>query len=190
MFIQLSCIKYDGNIPIEYRRQLTHFDNNEIIYFKNDYSDLDTILTVGLDSSIIKNSGLSSSPMKGIGFKIEHLPYNRWNDGFIKSKKTGQYDSILNTNLITLSKEQKDNNSKNDHYYFWVSYRDFIGQLNYPKLKENGIDTVKRNKSRFRVGLLEDSVVELYWHYEKGLIGYRKNNGSIYERISCTKCPR
>lgn len=176
--ILFGCIEFDSEIPLKYRRQIDHFKLNDTIYFGDNHNDIDTIVIAGIDSSEIEKNGPSNIPIKSISLNIKHLPLNNWNFGKVPKKNFKGYDSIVNQSLITINKEIYKNH---DEFYLMISYRDFYGSLNFEKLEITGTDTLKTERGSFRDTLNSDSVIEVYWSNEKGMIGYKKNNGQIFK---------
>lgn len=62
-----------------------------------------------------------------------------------------------------------------------IEYRDFSGVLNFEELEKTGIDTVKTARGSLRDTLNLDSVIEVYWSKDKGMIGYKKKDGQVYK---------
>lgn len=174
-FTLFSCVKFDEEIPIEYRNQLNHYSLNDTIYYKSNLKDLDTIIVNNIDSSEVKINSPSNIPNKSISINIKHLPLNNWSFGKVK-----QNDSIKNQSLITVFKEM---NYNHNDYYCNISYRDFSGLLNFKKLKEIGIDTIKTERGFLKDSLKLGSVIEVYWSIDSGMIGYKKNDGQIYKIV-------
>jgi len=177
LLITFSCVKFDGEIPINYRQQFNHYTLNDTIFFISDYNDLDTIVIKSMDSISEIHNGITTLPYKKIVLRAEYLPKNKWFDGIILSEKTKKYDSIKNHSFIWLF---KDIQSKKSLYEIGISYRNFEGNIDLEKLESKGIDTIK-NSSYLRDSLNLDFVIEVYWSKEKGMIGYKKKDGQVYE---------
>ena len=171
-----GCIKFDGEIPIKYRKQINHYRVNDTLYYKSNFNDLDTIIIKSLDSISI-GQGPDNLPFKRINLRIEHLPNNRWFDGIILSNSTKKYDSIKNQKFVGLYKEIMQNKSLLE---IGITFRDFSGSLNFEKLEKKGIDTIKTMRGSLNDTLIPDSVMEVYWSKEKGMIGYKKKDGQVY----------
>lgn len=180
--IILSCIKYDEYINPQYRQLLNHYNVGDTIIFKSNLKKYDTILISNLDSVGVRH-GLSTLPFKSIRLRIKHMPNNIWHDGFVLKKSSNRYDSIVDLTFIHLYKEQYKNNRDSDHYDIHIRYRDFSGTLNLKKLNENLKDTIMTQRGRGRDILKEESVIEVYWSFDKGMIGYKKNNGEVYHLV-------
>lgn len=172
-----GCITFDGEIPLEYRKQLNHYKLNDTIYYRSNLNDLDTITIRSFDSISIKQ-GPDNLPFKKINLRIEYLPKNKWFDGIVLSRITKKYDSIENQSFIWLEKEMR---SKESLFKMGIEYRDFSGVLNFEELEKTGIDTVKTARGSLRDTLNLDSVIEVYWSKDKGMIGYKKKDGQVYK---------
>lgn len=181
LFLFQSCIKYDGNIKKEYRNQINHYQSGQIIVYTDGLSKRDSVRVIGVDSSATSH-GPSNLPFKNVFLMIEHIPNNYWNDGIVLRKSTKKFDSVAKQKLLSIIKTQKSNNENDDEYAFPVEYRDFFGTLNFKSLNKKKVDTIRcilKNKR-----LSDSSVIEVYWHIDKGMIGYKKNNGSNYNLIT------
>ncbi len=174
-----SC-KIDETIEKKYRQPFSHYSIGDTIFFKNNTNSFDTIRITSIDS-FSNNGSLSSPPLKFINLKIEHLPINKWYDGLTSDKSNTKLDTI-HTNFIHLYKDQHLS-KKDDKYGISVNYRNFNGKLDIEEILKNKFDTIKP-RTRYAKRLLnEESVIEIYWSYDKGMIGYKKNNGEVYHLV-------
>lgn len=176
-----SCIKYDDEIDERYRKQINHYKKGELLVYANNLKEYDSIKIVNLDSSST-SQGPSNLPFKSIYLEIEHIPNNYWNNGIVLRKSTKKYDSVANQRFFSIIKRQNSNNKIDDDYSFPVEYRDFLGSLNMQTLNDKKIDTIHSILSENKK-LNDSSVIEVYWQIDKGMIGYKKNNGSTYKLV-------
>lgn len=178
-----SC-KIDETIEKKYRQPFSHYSIGDTIFFKNNTNSFDTIRITSIDS-FSNNGGHSSPPFKMINLKIEHLPINKWYN-YLTSDETNTKLDTIHTDLIHLFKDQSWN-KKNDKYHLHISYQDFSGILSDDFFQNKKmIDTIltERGRASFsRIKLKEESIVEVYWSYNKGMIGYKKLNGNVYELV-------
>lgn len=174
-----SC-KIDETIEEKYRQPFSHYSIGDTIFFKNNTKGLDTIRITSIDS-LSNNGGLSYPAFKIIDLKIEHLPMNKWFSMRMYNESKGRLDTIQ-TDLIHLYKDQSWD-KKSDKYRVYIGYRDFSGELDVDNLKERKIDTIKTLTRYSRHKLTDSSVVEVYWSYSEGLIGYKKFNGEVYHLV-------
>lgn len=179
VLIIYGCVEFDGNIPLKYRKQLNHYELNDTIYYRSNLDDLDTITIRSFDSISIRH-GLNNLPFKKINLRIEYLPDNKWFEGIVLSEITKKYDSIKNQSFIWLEKEMSNSKTLIE---MGIEYRDFRGRLNFEKLESTGIDTIKTQRGSLRDTLTSDSVIEIYWSKDYGMVGYKKNDGQIYSLV-------
>tara|TARA_B100000949_G_C14126301_1_gene384710 strand:- start:46 stop:603 length:558 start_codon:yes stop_codon:yes gene_type:complete len=165
-----SCKKYDLEIKPEYRVALNYISKKKIIYFENQFKDLDTIKIIGLDSirevPIIGNT----HPHKTINLRIEHLPKNNWKEIQLYGDPTKpKPQAILSID-----------NSFEKCCNITIQYRDFIGTI----YKKENLDLTKNDTIYSDItdmNLTENSVTTVYWNMKKGVVGYEKKNGEIYK---------
>ncbi|MEZ4802802.1 MAG: hypothetical protein R2797_08505 [Gelidibacter sp.] len=184
-FTTLSCIKYDGKIPNEYRKPFSHYKTNQIIYFRSNLNDYDTLKIEKIDSFISKSNGLYHLPSKKIFLSVSYClkNYNKENIFLYKrlqSKTTRKFDSIANLEFITLNKEQS---SEEDNYSVHIRYRNFSGYLNIEKTTDtiNNVLSGKTYSGENVATFKSDWVTRIYWSQNKGMIGYEKEDGQIYQ---------
>lgn len=175
-----SCVKYNGDIPKEYKKLIGAYKLNDTFYFKSNLNDLDTIKVVKLDSLQMKNQGPSSLPHKQINLEILHLPFNKWNSGIDETNP----NKIINECLVTIFKQQTNRHPEDDDFGIYINYRDFFGELDMEKLRFKKKDTIKADTTEYLPKkLIEDTVIEIYWSLDKGMIGYKKKDGQVYNLV-------
>ena len=175
-FLFVNCIEYSDQIDPNYRNLFSNYKVDNFIVFINTMNDRDSIRIVNIDSSKTSH-GPSNLPFKEISIEIEHYPINHWNNGIVRNNSSKTYQSLL-----SIIKEQRSNNKEEDVYLLSIALQDFIGALDYDNLYNRKVDTVLRFNNEQRK-LTDSSVIEVYWHIDKGLIGYKKQNGTIYNLI-------
>ena len=168
----ISCIENREEIAPEYRALLNNYTLNEVIVFQNSQQDKDSIRVVNIDS-IYSSQGPSNLPFKEITVEIEHLPVNSWDNGIVRdNKRTFQ-------GLISVFREQTSRRPEDDKYIVSINYQDFIGTLNTTKLSNTINDTIVIMGDEKNI-ISDDSVVKLFWHKQKGLCGYKLQNGELF----------
>ena len=181
-FMFVSCVKFNDDIPKDYKKLLTTYKINDTIYFKSNLSDYDTIRISSIDSFSVEQ-GPDNFPFKQINVRTEYLPKNKWNFGLELRKSSNKYDSIVNDNFIELTKAQVSNSQNGIAYEVYIKYRDFCGILQGGNLKISKIDTIVA-ESNAGLDLLEKyPISQIYWTLEKGMVGYKKKDGQVYKLV-------
>lgn len=174
-----SCIKNNNKFSSDYENQFNNYLLNDTLFFQDSNKNLESFFISEIDSSssntISINTGLFFSKI----IRVNHLPKNLWYDYKEYSKINKKYDSIVDQVFISISKDQHSNNIKDDVYNFWVSYRDFSSSLDLKEIKNKKIDTIKNASTSNK----PKEIKEIYWDYKKGMIGYKKENGSIFKLV-------
>lgn len=167
-----GCISYNGHMESKYTNLIGMYKINDTVFFRSENNDLDTIKISSIDSMIVKDPGPDNTPMKKISIKIRHLPLNKWNNGIDYN------DEILDEELISILKSQISNNLVDDRYSVFIQYRGFFKQYNPLFAKQTDTIFLGTNKH-----LKNNAVVEMYWDTNKGLVGYKNNDGHVYKVV-------
>lgn len=181
-----GCVKYNGDIPAKYREPFLHYKSGQIIHFKSNLNDFDTLKIEGLDSIEVKSHGPDNLPGKTIflqasyGLK-KYTKKNHFLYDILLRESTGKYDSIGNLQFLNLNKGQRSD-QKNDQFSLHVDYRNFSGELNIEKSYDTirNVFTGKTLDGENFESFGPDWVTEIYWSAKDGLVGYKKEDGQIY----------
>ena len=163
-----SCKEYDREIDEKFRKHIDMYSPGDTLYYESNLKDLDTFKIEKIDSTFMDGSILYPSS-KTVEVEIKHLPNNKW----ITGQSVGENGEPLVYNEL-LFHVRKDLNS--NKYQCGIWYRDLYSAIDVNKK----IDTlIRRTNNKF---LDNESVVEIYWSRDNGMIGYRKKDGQVYHR--------
>lgn len=167
-FLCFSCKKYDVEIPEIYKKPLKYYSINDTIYYESKSGDLDTMKIVGIDSSEVTRIYLGTvPPMKTISLRVQYLPIDHWQEEKIAG------DDVLSQPLIEIIRFNSGQNQLS--VIINLKCRDFEGEVSNMDKK---VDTIFSEFSRFKPS--QEKVDVVYWSNNKGIVGYKKRNGSEY----------
>ncbi len=176
----VSCFT-DDELPFDFsddlKKTVIPYQENDLIYFKNQLEDLDT-LRISSKKTIEQNDSFSVQAFKNVTVSCEHLPFNKWTEGFIFSTESNE-NEIINQELITIS---ADENSES----LSIRYRDFSIFVNeLPEKKESDLlnDLNLREYWEFidsNPNNEPSSIIKIIWTEKYGLTAYYNMEGDFY----------
>jgi hypothetical protein len=166
--------KIDDNLFYDLSSEvLKSYKLNDVICFKSNLNNFDSIKIVEIDTLEIKDPSYSINKQaqeKIINVKIQYLSNSKTYEGFLQSK-SGKYDSIGNQDFLSIHAIIENETN----YYAYISYKEIISKLPLKK----PIDTI--NNTNFNTKNPKQ-IKEIYWTKNMGLSGYKTIDNEIYTK--------